>query len=45
MLLLSADREQLLSSLLSVVEVHNLAEDEAFESLFVKYLYLQPIEE
>lgn len=43
MLLLSPMRERLVERMRSLVEVRNLAEDAAFEIMFVENLYLQPM--
>ena len=42
-LLASETAEELLHTLQSLARIHNLAEDEAFEQLFVENLYLQPM--
>lgn len=42
-LLLSSEGERALAAVLAVSEVYNMAEDSAFERLFVENLYLQPM--
>jgi len=44
-LLLSSEGERAAAAVLAVSEVYNMAEDVAFESLFVENLYLQPMRE
>lgn len=44
LLLFSPDRDELLAAVRALVDVHNLAEDAAFETLFVENLYLQAMQ-
>lgn len=44
LLLLSPRREELLADVRILVDVHNLAEDAAFETMFVENLYLQAMQ-
>lgn len=44
LLLLSPRREELLATVRALVDVHNLAEDTAFETMFVENLYLQAMQ-
>jgi uncharacterized 2Fe-2S/4Fe-4S cluster protein (DUF4445 family) len=44
LLMLSATASQILQGLLATAQIHNMAEEVAYESLFVECLYLQPMQ-